>query len=171
MGEVEIAQMGGQWGIPWYVDIAPARREDRVQIDCRGYCSFYAYPFLVGYTLPLPMLVVDFYRYYEVCPAHIFPYLYKLFFYVYQVCEASRKGGHPEARAHPLRSPEDLRHHDSCAPSWDEGLGGGNGRQNHHRFFENFFSIRTEHLVADPTGFPEAWNFVRKSFDWKNALF
>lgn len=31
------------------------------------------------------------------------------------------------------------------------------------RFFENFFYVRTEHLVADPTRFPEVWNFARKS--------
>ncbi|XP_019235472.1 PREDICTED: uncharacterized protein LOC109215815 [Nicotiana attenuata] len=29
-----------------------------------------------------------------------------------------------------------------------------------HRFFDNFFYVRTEHLVADPTGFPVVWNFA-----------
>lgn len=40
---------------------------------------FYVYPFLVGYIFPLPLLVVDFCRYYEVCPTQLSPYLYKLF--------------------------------------------------------------------------------------------
>lgn len=69
IGDVGIADLRERWVIPNYVEMVPAGRDDRVQIDRLGFCMFYAYPFLVGYTLPLPMLVVDFCRYYKVCPA------------------------------------------------------------------------------------------------------
>lgn len=79
MGEVGIGQLREHWGIPRFADISLARRKERVHIDRRGYCIFYAYPFRLGFRNPLPMLVVDFCCYYRVCPRQLVPSLYKLF--------------------------------------------------------------------------------------------
>lgn len=78
MGEVGIAQLKDQCDIPHFADIVLARSGDKVHVDCRGYCIFYAYPFKIGFRLSLPMLVVDFCRYYRVCPVHLVPSCYEL---------------------------------------------------------------------------------------------
>lgn len=57
-----------KWRIPDHIELVPAGR-DIVHIHRPGYCVFYAYPFVIGYMLPLPSLVVDFCHFYEVCPA------------------------------------------------------------------------------------------------------
>lgn len=33
-----------------------------------------------------------------------------------------------------------------------------------HKFWVDYFFVKTEHVVANPAGFPEAWNFARKYF-------
>lgn len=40
---------------------------------------FYAYPFVIGYTLPLPSLAVDSCHFYDVCPSQLSPCVYKIF--------------------------------------------------------------------------------------------
>lgn len=64
INEEGIAELKARWGIPHYVEMLPAVGNDIVHFDRPGYCAFYAYPFIVGYTLPLPLLVVDFCRFY-----------------------------------------------------------------------------------------------------------
>lgn len=53
MGEVGIAQLREQWDIPRYADIVLAGSGERVHVDHQGYCVFYAYPFKLGFRLPL----------------------------------------------------------------------------------------------------------------------
>lgn len=60
MGEVGLAQLREQCGIPRFADIVLARSDDRVHLSRRGYCVFYAYHFRHGFRIPLPLLVVDF---------------------------------------------------------------------------------------------------------------
>lgn len=123
---------------------------------------FYADPFIVGYTLPLPKLVVDFCRLYEVCPGQLSSYLYKLFL---MLLKYAKPVGHEVTLDHMLSifAPQLIR--DSMVHMRPRGSRSlvvkMDGRTN-HRFYENYFYVRTEHIVVDPMGFPERWNFARK---------
>lgn len=91
IGEVGISQLREQWDIPRSADIILARSEERVHIDHPGYCVFYAYPFRLGFRIPLPSLVVDFCRYYEVFPSQLVPSFYKLFAMLAKHAELARR--------------------------------------------------------------------------------
>ncbi|XP_070021134.1 uncharacterized protein [Nicotiana sylvestris] len=158
MRERDIVELKERWGIPGYVDMRPAVGKDIVHFDCPGYCVFYAYPFIVGYTLPLPLLVVDFCRFYEVCPAQLSPYLYKIFLMLLKYAElASREVtlDHMLSIFAPQLIRGSMIH---MCPRGSRGLVVKMDDRTNRRFYENYFYVRTEHIVADPTGFPERWN-------------
>ncbi|XP_009799367.1 uncharacterized protein [Nicotiana sylvestris] len=169
MREEDIAELKARWGIPGYVDMRPTIGNDIVHFDRPGYCVFYAYPFLIGYTLPLSLLVVDFCRFYEVCPTQLSSYLYKLFL---MLLKFERLASREITLDHMLNifAPQLIRNtmlH--MRPRGSKRLVVKMDNRANLRFYENYFYVRTEHIVADPMGFLEKWNFARIR-KWVSAI-
>lgn len=65
MKEADLVELKAKYGLPHHIELIPAGW-NKVQVHCLGYCAFYAYPFYVGYTLPLLPLVEELCHYYGV---------------------------------------------------------------------------------------------------------
>lgn len=81
-----ITTFKSKWWILGHIEMVSAGK-DIVHLHRPGYCAFYVYPFVIGYMLPLPSLVVDFCHYYGVCPTQLSLYAYKLFFMLIKYAE------------------------------------------------------------------------------------
>lgn len=75
--QVHLDALRIKYGIPAHVEMIPAG-EDYVDVHKPGYCAFYEYPFVIGYTLPLFPLAEEFSRFYQVCPTQLSPYMLKV---------------------------------------------------------------------------------------------
>lgn len=126
------------------------------------YCAFYVYPLLIGYTFPLLPLAEEFCRFYNVYPVQLSPYLYKAFLMLTKYAELAGCEVDVRYSLH-LFSPSFYR--DTMTHPRHRGTRGlvvrMDDRTNRKFWNKNFF-IKTEHLVADPSGFPEQWNYDHK---------
>lgn len=146
---------------PDHIELVPVGR-DIVHIHRPGYCAFYTYPFITGYTLTLPSLAVDFCSYYEMCPAQLSPYIYKLFLMPLKYKELAGRG---ISLQHLLHLFVLNFHRGTVMHLYHRGTKGLVVKMHdkiNRRFWENFFYMRTEHVVLNPDGFPEMWNFSHK---------
>lgn len=91
LDEAGLAELRATYNILDHIDLVPAGN-DVIQVHRPGYCAFYAYPFRVGYSLPLPPLAEEFCRYYQVCPAQLSPYIYKLFLMLRKYTKLANRG-------------------------------------------------------------------------------
>lgn len=129
-----------KWRILEHIELVPARG-NIVHIHCPGY---YAYPFIIGYTLPVPSLATNFYRFYEVCPAQLTPYIYKLFLMLTKYAELDNRGVSLQHLLH-IFVPSfhrgtvlHLRHRGT------KSLLIGMDNKTNRRFWESFFYVRME---------------------------
>lgn len=147
--ERDIAKLKERWGIPNYIDMRPAVGNDIVHFDHPRYCMLYAYPILIGYTLPIPMLVVEFCHFYEVCPAQPLPYLYKLFVMLLKYAKLT---GREVTLDHMLSIFAPQLIHGSMIhmrPRGSRSLVVKMDDRTNRRFYKNYFYVRTEHIVED----------------------
>lgn len=63
-----LAEFKAKYGIPNKVDVVPASG-DEVYTRLLEYSALYAYPLVIDYYFPLPLLVKEFYHHNRVCPA------------------------------------------------------------------------------------------------------
>nr|XP_009597861.1 uncharacterized protein LOC104093758 isoform X1 [Nicotiana tomentosiformis] len=73
----QLTELKVRLGLPGHVDLIPAGN-DKVQIHRPDFCALYTYPFLIGYSFPLPSLIEDLCRYYNLCPTQLAPYIFKV---------------------------------------------------------------------------------------------
>lgn len=77
MASKKLAEFKAKFGFTYHIKLIPAE-EDEVHIHCPWYWALYAYPFLIGYSFPLLLLVEEFCRHYSICPAKLTQYVYKV---------------------------------------------------------------------------------------------
>nr|XP_033515477.1 uncharacterized protein LOC117279952 [Nicotiana tomentosiformis] len=159
MGTVSLSNFRVKFKIPVHIDLVPAGR-DVVQIHRPGYCMFYTYPFYVGYSFPILPLVEKFCRYYGVFPAQLSPYIYKLILMLTKYAELADRGVtlhhlmHLLALSFHIGTMLHLHHHrgKSLVVKMDDKA--------NRRFWFNYVYVKTEDMVANANGFPEAWNYA-----------
>ncbi|XP_019258289.1 PREDICTED: uncharacterized protein LOC109236549 [Nicotiana attenuata] len=144
--------------IPAHIDMVPAGTVF-VEVHRPGYCAFYEYPFVIGYSFPIPQLAEEFCRFYQVCPAQFSPYTLKILLLLIKYAELAGC----EVTIHHLLhlfSPSfnrgtmvHLRHRGT------KGLVVGTDDQTIRKFWHKYFFVRTAHIVSDPARFPERWNY------------
>nr|XP_009761288.1 PREDICTED: uncharacterized protein LOC104213478 isoform X1 [Nicotiana sylvestris] len=155
--QAHIDALRTKYSIPANVDMILAGR-DFVEVHRPGYCAFYEYPFVIGYSFPLPPLAEEFCRFYQVCLVQLSPYTLKVLLLLTKYAELAEC----EVTVHHLLhlfSPSfhrgtmvHLRHRGT------KGLVVGTDNRASHEFWHKYFFVRTEHVVSDPARFPERWN-------------
>lgn len=154
--------------IPDHVEMAPTWM-DYANVHRPGYCTFYEYPFLIDYSLPIYLLAEELCRFYNVCPTQLTPYTLKVCrilttYAAKDECEVSVhhllhlfNTGYLRGTMLQLKS----RGTKGLLVKYDDKTKSG--------FWRRYFFIRTEHLVSNPAGFPEKWNSERKYLYLLNA--
>lgn len=147
--------------VPDHVEMAPAGTYYATVLR-PGYCTFYEYPFFIGYSLPIYPLAEELCHFLNICPAQLTPYTLKvcriLTTYAARAeCEVSVyhllqlfSTGYLRGTMLQLKS------------RGKKGLVVWADDKTNRGFWRRYFYIKTEHLVSNPNRFPERWNSERK---------
>lgn len=76
--QAHIDDLRSMYNIPSHIELVPVGR-DFVDVHRLKYYAFYMCPFVIDHSLPLLLLAEEFCLFYEVCPAQLSPYTYKIF--------------------------------------------------------------------------------------------
>lgn len=156
-----LAALGKSYNIPEYDKMAPAGT-DYASVHMPGYCTLYEYAFRIRYSLPLNPLAEELCHLYGACLAQLTPYALKVCrIHTTYVAKAGK-----EVSVHHLLQ--------MFSVSFMRGtmlqlvLCGKKGfvvqvdDKANRKFWKKLFYIRTDHLVSNLEGFPEAWNTTCK---------